>query len=44
MKTKRIISLVLAFIILASATHLVHRQIRGKIGTELPEDVLYLPQ
>lgn len=44
MKIKRSIALILVFLILASSTHLVQRQIRGKLGEAPPTDILYLPK
>ncbi len=44
MKTKRFIALLLVFVLLATTTHLVQRQIRGKLGEAPPMDILYLPK
>ena len=41
---KKNITVILLFIVLATATHLVQRQIRGKLGESLPINILYLPK
>jgi len=44
MKNRQKIILFLLFVVLAASTHLIQRQIRGKLGEAPPTDILYLPQ